>query len=234
MPKRSRAAAKPKYAKRTTRRVVRRKLNSSVPKLVMSTVPFPKTRIVKLRFVKQINIDANAGAVSTYGFRSNDLYDPDYSSGGTPPPQPYYFDQLMAMYKKFTVVGSKITIMPFGANTAGHYYIVGLYRDTDTTTRNATLVESMEAPGTVWMGVGDSTQNPRKLSLTYSAKKTHKGKPLSNPELAGSATASPTNSDYYRIFAGCPTSTTDPGQITVNVVLHYTAVLHDRIDPPTS
>lgn len=199
-----------------------------------SLTPFPKTRMVKLRYVKQITMDAGTGSTTSYGFRSNDLYDPDYSSGTTPPDQPYYFDQLMAMYQKFTVVGSKITVMPFGATTSGHYYVVGLYRDTDTTARPATLIECMEAPGTVWTGVGNAEQNPRKISLTYSAKKTHRGKPLSNPDLAGSASASPVNSDFYRIFAGCPNSSTDPGEITVNVVIHYTVVLHDRIDPPTS
>lgn len=230
MPKRPRSAIKRRNATRA-RRVVRRKRNPSVPRPIVSTTPFPKTRMVKLRYITSVSLDANAGATTSYAFRSNDLYDCDYSGTGA---QPYYFDQLMQMYKQFTVVGSKIVITPFGATTAGHYYIVGLYRDTDTTARPATLVECMEAPGTKWMGVGDATQNPRRLSLTYSAKKTKRGKPLSNPDLAGTASSSPTDQDFYRIFAGCPTALTDPGQITINVVITYTAVLHDRIDPATS
>lgn len=197
-------------------------------RIALGLTPFPKTRTVKLRYCQNIDMDASAGAVTTWGFRCNDLYDPDYSGTGN---QPYYFDQLMEMYEKFTVIGSKITITPFGATTTGHYYVVGIYRDVDTTPRPSTLRGAMEPPGTKWIGVGDANQNPRTLSLTYSAKKTHGGNPVDKAELTGSASASPTTSDIYRVFAGCPTPATDPGQITMNVVIEYTAVLHARKDP---
>lgn len=221
-------AIKRKFNKRPRKRMIRRR-NGKVPK--RSVTPFPKTRMVKLRYVTNIELDAAAGATTSYGFRSNDLYDPDYSGTGA---QPYYFDQLMQMYNKFTVVGSKIKVTPFGATTTGHYTIVGIYRDNDTTARTANLVESMEAPGTKWIGVGDSNQNPRVLTLTYSAKKTHGKNPIADPDLAGTASASPTNPDFFRIFCGCPTAATNPGSVTCNVVIEYYAVLHDRIDPATS
>lgn len=217
--------------KKSNKRTYKRKVVKSKAPSRMLTTPFPKTRIVKLRYVTNVELNAAAGATTSHGFRANDLYDPDYSGVGS---QPYYFDQLMAMYNKFTVIGSKITVMPFGNSTTGEYAIVGIYRDTDTTARTANLVECMEAPGTKWIGIGDANQNPRKLSLTWSAKKTHGGKPLSNPDLAGSASASPTNSDFFRIFTGCPTAATNPGTVTCNVVIEYTAILHDRIDPATS
>lgn len=202
-----------------------------VSRVNRALVPFPKTRLVKLRYVTNIKLDAGAGATTSYGFRSNDCYDPDYSGTGN---QPYYFDQLMQMYNQFVVVGSKITIMPFGATGVGHYTIVGLYGDSDTTARPATLVESMEAPNTKWIGVGNGDQNPRRLSLTYSAKKVHGKDVINNVDLIGTATASPTQQDFYRIFVGCPNSDTDPGTVSINVVIKYTVLLKDRIDPATS
>ncbi len=220
-------------ARRPLRRVVKyvAKAKASLPK---SLVPFPRTRMVKLRYVTNIDLDASAGSVSTWGFRSNSIYDPNYSSGTTPTPKPYYTDQMFASYNKATVVGSKISIIPFGAAATGSYVIAGIYRDDDTTARAANLAEVLEKPGTVWRGIGDANQQPRTMSMTYSAKKTHGGKPLSNTSLQCSATADPTDSDFFRVFVGCPTAATDPGQVTFMVRIEYTVVFTDRIEPDTS
>lgn len=43
----------------------------------------------------------------TYTFRGNGLFDPDVTSAGA---QPYAFDQYMALYKNFRVIGSKIKV----------------------------------------------------------------------------------------------------------------------------
>lgn len=222
-----------KNAKRGAKKPYRRnRKNYAKGKVPQSSlVPFPKTRMVKLRYITTIGLDASAGAVSSYGFRSNSIYDPDYSGTGA---QPYYTDQMFASYNKCTVVGSKITITPFGASATGAYTVCGIYRDNDTTARNANLVEILEKPGTKWVGVGDSNQNPKTLSLTYSARKTHGGKPMSNSTLACTAAADPTDEDFFRVFVGCPTSTTDPGAVTVLVKIEYTCVFHDRIEPATS
>lgn len=211
------------------RRFFRRRRLTKFKASKLTMVPFPKIRAVKLRYITNVELDASSGAVTTHGFRSNSIYDPDYSGTGA---QPYYTDQMFASYNKCTVVGSKITILPFGASNTGT--IVGVYRDTDVTARSANLVEVLEKPGTRWMGIGDLTQNPRRLSLTYSAKKTHGGSVLANTHLYCTDSGDPTNSDYYRVFVGCPNSTTDPGPVTVMVKIEYMCVFHDRIEPATS
>lgn len=218
-----------KYVKR--KRVYKRKAIVRKAKAPRGLTPFPTTRLVKLRYVTNVTLNPAAGAVATHTFAANSLYDPDNTGVGA---QPYYFDQLMAMYNKFTVVGSKICITPFGATTTGEYVIAGVYRDTDTTPRTANLVETMEAPGTKWIGVGDANQNPRRLSLTYSAKKVHGAKPVANPNLAGTASGNPTDLDFFVIFCGSPHSTTNPGDVVFNVVIEFSALLHDRKDPATS
>lgn len=225
MPPRKNTNPKKKVFRRK-RRFFRRKRPQNAR---LTLQPFPKTRMVKLRYITNVDIDASAGAVATYGFRSNSIFDPDYSGTGN---QPYYTDQMFASYNKCTVVGSKITITPFGASNTGT--ICGIYRDNDTTARTSNLVEVLEKPGTVWRSIGDSTQNKKIMSLTYSAKKTHGGKPLSNVELYCTAAADPVDPDFYRVFVGCPTSTTDPGSVSFLVKIEYTCVFHDRIEPATS
>lgn len=230
MPRRT-IRRKTRRRRRRPNRAPRNRGSTMLPK---SLVPFPKTRMVKLRYMRSIQLDAGLDAPTSWGFRSNSIYDPDYSSGTTPPPQPYYTDQLFALYKKATVVGSKITITPFGATSTGHYSIVGIYRDDDTTARTSDLQQILEKPGTVWKGVGDANQNPKSMSLTYSAKKTHGGKPMSNVNLYCTAAADPVDEDFFRVFAGSPNPSTDPGSLTVLVKIEYTVVFHDRIEPATS
>lgn len=52
-------------------------------------------------------LTSSTGALATTQvFRANDLYDPNYTGAGA---QPRTFDQYMAMYRHFAVLGSKIT-----------------------------------------------------------------------------------------------------------------------------
>jgi len=52
---------------------------------------------------------------SDWRFRGDDLYDPDYTGSGH---QPTYFDQLMAMYNRFQVLGSRIRAMVTPTSTS--------------------------------------------------------------------------------------------------------------------
>lgn len=212
------------------RRAPRRR-RPGTKKVPRGLTPFPKSRMVNLRYITTIKLNAALNATSQHAFRSNSIYDPDFTGVGA---QPYYTDQLFSSYNKCTVVGSKITVTPFGAPTTGEYSICGIYRDTDSTPRTANLVETMEKPGTVWKGIGDANQNPRTLSMTYSAKKNHRGSVLANTQLSCGAGSNPTDSDFFWVFTGCPNDATNPGDVAFLVKIQYTCVFHDRIEPTTS
>lgn len=63
---------------------------------------------VKMRYQDGVVLASTALiGFTTYAFRTNSLFDPDWTGTGH---QPYRFDQLAAIYRKYTVVGSKITV----------------------------------------------------------------------------------------------------------------------------
>lgn len=59
----------------------------------------------KLRYATHDDFDTTPFA--TYSFRGNGCFDPDITSAGA---QPYGFDQYMALYKNFRVLGSSIRV----------------------------------------------------------------------------------------------------------------------------
>lgn len=68
---------------------------------------FPARMRAKLRYNETFGLVSTAGALNVYTFYTNGLYDPNYSGGGH---QPMYFDQFMAVYDHYKVIGSKIQV----------------------------------------------------------------------------------------------------------------------------
>lgn len=85
-------------AKRTSRgTLVYRKLNIG---------SFPRTKVVYLRYVENFTLNAGSAPSSVaYVFRSNGLYDPNYTGTGH---QPMYFDNYSAIYSTWQVMKSTI------------------------------------------------------------------------------------------------------------------------------
>jgi len=70
---------------------------------------FPATIVKRLRYSTTFALGTTAGAItSTYVFRANDLFDPDFTGTGH---QPMGFDQLMVWYNHFAVVSAKIRVV---------------------------------------------------------------------------------------------------------------------------
>jgi len=72
----------------------------------LSRLGMPNSTRGKLTYADVIHI-APASATGQYTFRGNSVFDPDYTSTGH---QPYYRDQLAAIYGRYRVYGSKISI----------------------------------------------------------------------------------------------------------------------------
>lgn len=66
---------------------------------------FPVVVTKKLRYSTTFQLVCTSGAVATYVFRANDLFDPDYTGTGH---QPMGFDQMILFYNHFVVTSAKI------------------------------------------------------------------------------------------------------------------------------
>lgn len=91
------------------------KKNRMYKKSIIPTAP-PNHTMVKLRYSENILMTSVAGSVASYIYRINDLYDPNYSGTGH---QPYFRDQLFAMYQYARVLWAsiKITVITDAATT---------------------------------------------------------------------------------------------------------------------
>lgn len=78
---------------------------------------YPRSQMLKLKYVDNvaITVSATSGLPGYYTYRTNSLYDPNYTGAGH---QPFFRDQLAAAYKSYVVYGCyyKITFFDNGNN----------------------------------------------------------------------------------------------------------------------
>lgn len=74
----------------------------------------PNQIICRFRYSEEISVNPTIGGVTAYVFRANSLYDPNLTGTGH---QPAPYDQMKLFYKKFKVIGSKITARPIISDT---------------------------------------------------------------------------------------------------------------------
>lgn len=196
--------------------------------------PLRNQHIAKLVYHDTINMDPEAGGLtSVTTFRANDMFDPYQPTGGH---QPRGFDQMMAMYKEFVVIGSKITVQMVptgtGATNNGIVYGVSLRDPSDTIETN--YREYIEQGNTNYK-VSDINQRNPPVSMTFSLKKfSGISKPLSVGAYAGTASTippgTPSKVAHYDVWLGAADQTTDLFAHTALVQIEYIAVFRDPID----
>lgn len=164
---------------------------------VRAGLGFPKRMVMTHRYCEQVSLTSTAGVLNKYQWSCNGMYDPNVQVGGH---QPYYFDQMMALYNHYTVIGSKIkiTVVPASSNTTATF--VGVYKDDDTTTTDISDItvlaeQSQQRVRTFNVGATD----PSIFTLKWSAKKTFGGSILANDNLQGNIAGNPTEQTYYTV-----------------------------------
>lgn len=183
--------------------------------------------VTALKYSGEISINPVVGNAGVHVFSMNGMYDPDITGTGH---QPRGFDQLMALYSQYTVIGCKIKtdyivasaevircgITPM--STSVPYITVNDYRESRATNQKV---------------INESTAANRDRSIYHKMNPTKwlgKTKPLSDGELSGTSAANPVNQAYWHLWCGGFQSS-DPSSITVEVDLVYMVVFHKPIQP---
>lgn len=96
--------------------------------------PYQDEQFVTLRYYAQADLTATAGLAS-WGFRLNSPYDPDYTYTGV---QPLGFDQWGAIYSKYVVYRTDVTVRATSRTVSG-VLDVGMLATVDT---NIPLLEA--------------------------------------------------------------------------------------------
>lgn len=189
------------------------------------TVGFPKTNMVKLRYVDAFTLDPSVATISYYSFRANSCFDPNLTGIGH---QPMNYDLWTQLYNHYTVVGAKITCTfntPLTAQSGGLIYGCILADDSTSTTDPTTMMEQ----GLVKYRIRDNhinTSGTKAPTVTkcYSAKKFFNITNITdNQQRLGSGVGvNPGEIACFNVFAGpTPGSSTDINTIFVTVTIDY-------------
>lgn len=179
----------------------------------------PKRVSITHKFVENGTISSTLGVFNSVLYSCNGMFQP--RSGSI---QPFYFDQLSALYNHYTVIGSrcKVTIIPTATNNSPSAVAIMLNDDTSATalTNIADVSGQTQASQTKYIATGSNI--PTQLMLSWSAKGTFGGSVLGNDNLQGNVAANPTEQTYFQIVYQTLNTTTD--QVYVNVEIEYIAV----------
>lgn len=222
--------------RRTFRRSVRKTSNSVVNYRVPSYLRSYRGEytIRKLRYTFSDGaghtMDSTSGALSTdYVYRANSLYDPYAGAGGG---QPRTFDQLIAMYRNFVVLGSKCHVMfGYGAasSTSADMQVAVCLKDGSTSIANSE--DLMEEPRikTKLMTAGRDNVT---INHYYSFRISGAKDPVDETSLHGNASQDASEGWYYHIICFQPGGGTDAIHFTGWI--EYTALFFHAIQPTAS
>lgn len=209
--------------KRRTTKVTKR---SRLPALGM-----PSKQLVRLKYVDEITLDPSAGGIATSVFSANGMWDPYIGAGGH---QPLYFDQYMANYDHYSVLGSKIKVTPLPndsqyatTSTPGAY---GVIVDDDVTfsyTSLAQIVESNQSRGKWRMYsnklTGANTSGKRPTIVQHFSAKKMIADPLGDSN-KGTVASNPSDGVFYQVWTSS-VNANDPVPCSFLVELEYIALL---------
>lgn len=188
-----------------------------------------KTMKAKMYYADLILLNAGASSYTSYVFRANDIYDPDFTGTGH---NPYGWAAAMSQYDNFSVQSSTITVQQDPPATAEVVpgYLAILCLPTSATPSFSTTYQFLQdchAMGSKVYAVGGYNAMTQKLTKpivysSYNHKKSFPGVPANDPSFWGSIIAPPpaVSSMYYHVIY-YTIANNDPGQAAFRVELNY-------------
>lgn len=190
--------------------------------------PLPLTLKSNLRFCEKNSLNIGVGGIaSTNVYNASSLYDPNTSGIGA---QPRGFDQLMALYNKYLVIGAKITVYYSVPIAVGP--VLGCINLKSISTVDSNIVTSMESSYSV-MDATTGDEGTMKLTQTYSPAFLGIKKPLLADDLYGTDSSNPSNSSYFHVLVESAANT-DEGSVPIFTCIEYSAIFMDPIRPAQS
>ncbi len=171
-------------------------------------------------------MSVTSGVPTNKTFRANGMFDPDFSLGGH---QPYGFDQLMARYNHYTVVGAKISIRFHGGGM--RQSLVGCLLSGSSVPGTATTPHQLEGSRFRYKYVPTGGTQSGFVRANFSAKRFFSRKSVvGESDLKGSATADPTEQAYFIVRLMDPEQLPSPGNIDAHnftVMITYIAMFSE-------
>jgi len=163
---------------------------------------FPARFRTKLRYNENVALSSTAGSLNAYTFFANGLYDPNDTGTGH---QPMFFDQYMAVYNHYKVLGAICNVKiagPAGSSTPNANTRMALIVNDDNSisgvTQFSTLVEWGQLNDYKLYGSFYSQQKNASLTAKWSCKRWFKDKYL-DKDLSGNSSSNPAETACFII-----------------------------------
>lgn len=189
----------------------------------------PQSIIRKLRYQYNGTLTpAAAGAADVQVFRLNSLYDPDFTGAGN---QPRYFDQYMALYDKYLVLGARIKVTAFNTSTSEqHRFGICVKTNSSQNGTGQGYIENEKLQRNALFDIEGSGKSVRTMTLNWSAKKWFsKPNVTTEYDLTGGDSSNPTTLAYLHVYADNPWSATGGAiryQIDIDFITQFKEPLH--------
>lgn len=224
--------------KTTQVQAARKKQKVYVAKLFKSITPagpktpFPPKRSARLKYFDQIVFNLSSTDAQYYVFTTNGPYDPNFTATGH---QPRGWDQYMAMYSKAHVMYSTCKVIFTAGDNSTYDAIVGVYISTSPTPPSGGPVDFMEGDATKAVSLSPQSSEGRTVWVPFSTKKWSSVKDILDDEsLTATASGNPPYLWYYHVFAYSARPGEQLTDIAAQVVIEYSIIFTDPIQPSLS
>lgn len=227
MPKRRRASSRKYGMRKRRRKMYRARRRANRPRVQPSLIA--KSQLVKLTYCDIIEINPGlGGALGTYTFRANSLYDPNFTGTGH---QPLGFDQWAGFYRHYVVIGAKCIVKAVSTDSSNATAVaVNLDDDAAPTVQVLTEMGERNNMYDIMAPVGSGPCKSRTLVAKYSAKRFHGVKDIrDNHDLRSDMSGSPGELAYFHVHAADLSGGDDVAPIQIHVKIRYIAILTERI-----
>lgn len=220
--KRKAPEPKKQVAKRQRTRTLTTQSTGSIFKTVFPVTSKSLKR--NLRFTQQLSLNSGVSTTAVNHYRANGCFDPDFSVGGH---QPRGYDQYCALYNRWVVTKSKITVMP--AYVAGGTVIVGV--EVGTTTNSSTDIrDHCESQLSNYAIINTVQQKYPTQTFDLSVWKP-KSNVMADDGTHGVIGADPSEQFYFTVFTADINPSSDPAAVSMFVTIEYEVTFFDPIVP---
>lgn len=187
-------------------------------------IGMPDRLITNLVYSSNNTLTPGAGSLGFTVMRLTSVFDPEEGLGGG---QPTYHDQIAAMYKRYRVLGAKITAhfsYPSGITAGIGPAICGIQCSDVNTIPTSDVGGVISLPNTSYAMLSPEGE-PVTVVATYSAKNTY---PNQEQDLTASVGANPALNWLAKVFVGS-TGGTDTTAIQMVYIIEYCVEYSDLV-----
>lgn len=215
------AMKKTKPAKRYSYKNLNTRVGNNPQNLLIHRgIGIPDRFRTKLSWTESIVLTSFGTTITqSYAVGMNNPYDPQTAIGGN---QPAYWDQLIALYKNATVIGSKLTAtfaLPTTSQAGDGPYIVGVLTQSSSSSLPTTDAPTLVAAENCGYDILQQGGEVKRVTVTYSPMKSLGREPTEDSVIV-TGTGGP-GTIYNALAFASPQGTSTAGSVNVIVTIEY-------------